>query len=155
VAFSAGLRLAQRDGTGALRGVAGREKRWRMRRAGLVGILMIAAALPIGAGTPDPLSVKASPAVAFAPATLVVRATVTADARNRGIEVSADSGEFFRSSAIELEGDRAPRTNIFEFRSLPPGDYEIRATLIGDDGRQRAVARQEVQIVATGGERSR
>ena len=116
---------------------------------------MLAGALPTGADTPDPVSVKCTPAVAFAPATLVVRATVTADAHNRVIEVIADSGEFYRSSAIELEGDRAPRTNMFEFRSLPPGDYEVRARLIGDDGRQRAVARQEVQIVSAGGERSR
>src|SRR5262245_28755440 len=113
-----------------------------MRRAGLVGILMLAGALPTGAGAPDPVTLKATPAVAFAPATLVVRATITADARNRVIEVSADSGNFYRSSALELEGDRAPRTNIFEFRSLPPGDYEVRARLFGGDGRERAAARQ-------------
>ena len=122
-----------------------------MRRSGLIGILMLAGALPMGAGAPDPVSVKATPAVAFAPATLIVRATVAADAHNRAIEVSADSGEFFRSSAIELEGEHAPRTNMFEFRSLPPGTYEVRARLIGDDGRQRALARQEVNIIASGG----
>ena len=116
---------------------------------------MMAGALPMGAGTPDPVTLKATPAVAFAPATLVVRATITADARNRAIEVSADSEDFFRSSAIELEGDQAPRTNTFEFRSLPPGIYEVRARLIGDDGRERASAREEVQIIASGGERSR
>jgi hypothetical protein len=126
-----------------------------MRRAGLVGILLIAGALPIGAGAPEPVTLKATPAVAFAPATLVVRATVTADAHNRAIEVSADSEDFFRSSAIELEGDHAPRTNVFEFRSLPPGEYEVRARLIGDDGRERATARLEVQIIANGGERIR
>jgi methionine-rich copper-binding protein CopC len=127
-------------------------------RAGLVGILLVAGALPMGAGAPEPLeplTLKATPAVAFAPATLVVRATIAADARNRAIEVSADSEDFFRSSAIELEGDRAPRTKVFEFRSLPPGAYEVRVRLIGDDGHERARARQEVQIIATGGERSR
>src|SRR5260370_32269440 len=113
-----------------------------MRRAGLIGILMLAGALPTGAGTPDPVSVRATPAVAFAPATPLVRTTVEADAHNRAIEVSADSGEFFRSSAVELEGEHAPRTNVFEFRSLPPGIYEVRARLIGADGRQRALARQ-------------
>ena len=125
-----------------------------MRRTAFVGILILAAALSLGAGTPDPVSLKATPAVAFAPATLVVRATITADAHNRAIEVSADSGDFYRSSAIELEGEHAPRTNVFEFRSLPPGTYEVRARLIGDDGRQRALARQEVSVIASGaGER--
>jgi hypothetical protein len=114
---------------------------------------MLAGALPMGAGTPDPVTLKATPAIAFAPATLVVRATVAADAHNRAIEVSADSGDFFRSSSIQLEGENAPRTNVFEFRSLPPGTYEVRARLIGDDGRQRALARQSVNIIATGSER--
>src|SRR5579872_1675282 len=122
-----------------------------MRRMGYCGILILAGALPMGAGSPDPVSVKATPAVAFAPATLVVRAMVAADAHNRAIEVSADSGDFFRSSSIELEGENAPRTNTFEFRSLPPGNYEVRAVLIGDDGRQRALARQEVSVIASGG----
>jgi len=116
---------------------------------------MLAGGLSVGAGAPDPVTLKTTPQVAFAPATLVVRATIAADAHNRAIEVVADSGDFFRSSAIELEGDRAPRTNMFEFRSLPPGNYEVSARLIGDDGRQRAIARQEVQIIAIGGERSR
>ena len=124
-----------------------------MRRTILVGILMIAGMLRMEAGGAAPLVVNASPAVAFAPATLVVRATVTADAHNRLMEVSADSGDFYRSSTIELEGDHAPRTNSFEFRSLPPGSYEVCARLFGDDGRQRAMARQEVQIIASGAER--
>jgi len=115
---------------------------------------MIAGALPMGAGAPDPVTLTATPAVAFAPATLVVRATITADAHNRAIEVSADSEDFFRSSAIELEGDQAPRTNVFEFRSLPPGTYEVRARLIGEDGRERGAARQEVKII-NGGEGGR
>jgi len=120
-------------------------------RTGFVGILILAGTLPLGAGAPDPVSLHTSPTVAFAPATLVVRATITADTHNRAIEVSADSGDFFRSSSIELEGERAPRTNVFEFRSLPPGNYEVRAVLIGDDGRQRALARQEVSVIASGG----
>jgi hypothetical protein len=122
-----------------------------MRRTALVGILMLTGSLSMGAGVPDPVRVKASPAVAFAPATLIVRATITADPHNRAIEVSADSGDFFRSSSMQLEGENAPRTNVFEFRSLPPGTYEIRARLIGDDGQQRALARQAVTIIATGG----
>src|SRR6185436_2642441 len=97
-----------------------------MRRTTLIGILMLAGTLPMGARSDDPLILKTTPAVAFAPATLVVRATVLADAHNRAIEVIADSGEFYRSSSIELEGENAPKTNMFEFRSLPPGTYEVR-----------------------------
>jgi len=93
---------------------------------------------------------KVSPAVAFAPANLVVRATVEADADNRAIEIVAESQDFYRSSEIQLEGDKAARTNTFEFRSLPPGTYEVRAKLLSASGQTRAAVRQQVNVIASG-----
>jgi hypothetical protein len=117
-------------------------------RATLFGILMLVTTLPMGAG--ERISVKVSPAVAFAPANLVVRAMIEADQENRAVEIIAESPDFYRSSQIQLEGDRAPRTSTFEFRSLPPGTYEVRALLLGADGEQRAFARQQVNVIASG-----
>jgi hypothetical protein len=117
------------------------------RQAVLFGFLMIAAA-PVGAGVP--LSVRVSPSVAFAPANLVVRTTVEADAHNRAISIEAESGEFYRSSEMQLDGDKAPRTETFEFRSLPSGVYEVKASLIGPDGKLRATARSEVNVISNG-----
>jgi len=111
---------------------------------------MVMMTLPLGAGAAERISIKVSPAVAFAPANLVVRAIVESDARNRAIEIVAESADFYRSSEVELEGDRAPRTSQFEFRSLPPGVYEVRASLIGDDGQQRGIVRQQVNVIAIG-----
>lgn len=105
-------------------------------------------ASPLGAG--ERLALRVSPAVAFAPANLIVRTTVEADSANRGIEVVAESANFFRSSAVELDGDKAPRTKQFEFRSLPPGTYLVRAMLFGSDGHTRAAVRQEVNVIASG-----
>ncbi len=96
---------------------------------------------------------RVSPAMSFAPANLVIRTTVEPDADNRAMEVIAESGDFYRSSAIQLEGDRAPRTVTFEFRSLPPGEYEVKAVVIGTDGQQRALARSHVNVMETGGGR--
>ena len=96
------------------------------------------------------LTIRVSPSVSFAPANLIVRATIEADADNRGIVITADSEDFYRSSEIQLEGDRAPRTNMFEFRSLPSGRYNVSAALIGSDGRQRVVVRQQVNVMASG-----
>ena len=107
------------------------------------------AALPLWAG--EKMTMKVSPAVAFAPANLIVRAVVTADADNRAIEIVAESQDFYRSSLIELEGDRAARTNMFEFRSLPPGTYEVRAMLLGAHGEARALVRQQINVMAAGG----
>jgi hypothetical protein len=111
---------------------------------------MLTTMLPIGAGAGERLSMRVSPAVAFAPANLVVRAMIEANADNRAVEIVAESDDFYRSSQIQLEGEKAPRTNQFEFRSLPPGTYEVRALLIGADGQQRAFARQQVNVIASG-----
>ena len=45
-----------------------------------------------------------------------------------------------------LEGDRTPNTTMVEFRSLPPGDYEVTAMLIGVDGHRQATAHAQVNI---------
>ena len=123
-------------------------------RVTLLSILILTTTLPQVSGAGEPISMKVSPAVAFAPANLVVRATIEADADNRAVEIVAESADFYRSSQIQLEGDKAPRTNRFEFRSLPPGTYEVRARLIGADGQPRGNARQQVNVIANGaGER--
>ena len=101
-------------------------------------------------GAKEPLSIRVSPAFSFAPANLVIRTSVEPDAENRSMEVIADSAEFYRSSTIGIEGDRAPKTMMIEFRSLPPGDYEVSAMLIGVDGRRRAIAQAQVNVVESG-----
>jgi hypothetical protein len=118
------------------------------RKACLFGILMCMTALPIRAG--DRISMRISPAVAFAPATLIVRASIEADAHNRIVTIVAESDDFYRSSDIQLEGDQAPRTSTLEFRSLPPGVYQIRATLFGSDGQSRGYVHQEINIMSSG-----
>ena len=102
------------------------------------------------AGAEAPLTIRVSPLKSFAPANLVVRTRVEPDARNRAIEVVAESGEFFRSSVIEVEGDRAAKTRTFEFRSLPPGDYEVMVAVLGIDGKIRARARTHVNVIESG-----
>src|SRR5262245_14614118 len=115
----------------------------------LFGILMATTTLPLGAG--EPITMRVSPAVAFAPANLIVRATIQADSENRAVIVTADSPDFYRASEMPLNGDQAPRTNVFEFRSLPPGSYEVRAILVGSSGRPRGTVRQQVNVIASGG----
>jgi hypothetical protein len=102
----------------------------------------------VGAG--EQLTMKVSPSVSFAPANLIVRAIILQDANNRAVEVVAESPDFYRSSELQLDGENAPRTSTFEFRSLPPGTYEVKATLIGADGQARAQVRQQVNVIANG-----
>jgi len=120
-------------------------------RATILGVLLCVTAMPAGAGERERLTLRVSPAVAFAPANLVVRATVASDAENRTVEIVAESEDFYRSSEIQLDGDRAPRTSMFEFRSLPSGTYEVKAVLRGSTGVELASVRQQVNVISNGG----
>ena len=78
-------------------------------------------------GAKEPVSIRVSPAFSYAPANLVIQASVEPDGDNR--------------------------TSRFEFRSLPPGEYEITATVIGADGRHRAIAHRQVNVLESGAAR--
>ena len=103
----------------------------------------------------EKLTMRVSPPFAFAPANLTVRTMIEADAENRVVTVALESPEFYRSSEIALDGERAPRTTTLTFRGLPTGIYEVKATLLGPDGQYRAVARQQVDVIATRAESAR
>jgi hypothetical protein len=121
-------------------------------RARSVGLIVWSSfiLLSSGATATDRLAMRVSPAVAFAPANLVVRTTVEADAANRAIEIVAESEEFYRSSEIQLDGAHAPRVTQFEFRSLPKGDYVVRAVLKGQGGDELASVQRQVNVVDSG-----
>ena len=128
-----------------------------MKRVVLIGLLSLTAALPLGANEKPrddkpngPLVIHVTPAVSFAPGNLMVRATVESNAANRAVEIVAESEDFYRSSEIQLDGDNAPRTSTFEFRSLPPGMYEVRAVLYGMSGDARAEVRQQANVIPSG-----
>ena len=111
--------------------------------------LLLAAALTVNAG--ERLTLAVSPLQSFAPTTLMVRIHVAPDVDNRALEVTAESGEYFRSSRIQLDGMEAPRTIAVELRGLPGGDYQVRGTLIDNAGRPRASVHQQVIVLAGAG----
>jgi hypothetical protein len=112
----------------------------------LGGVLALLTA-PLVAGAGGRLTMRVSPTVAFAPAYLVVQAQVEANASNRSIQIIAESGDFYRSSEIQLDGEKAPRTTRFEFRGLPGGSYTVAAVLKGADSEPLALTRQNVNVV--------
>jgi hypothetical protein len=61
----------------------------------------------------------------------------------------ANSDSFYRSSAIQLDGDRAPKTMTVTFHSVPAGEYSVTAALIGPQGQPKAVAHTTVMVVAS------
>ena len=116
-------------------------------------ILGMTVAATVAAGANQPLTIKVTPAMSFAPANLVIRTSVDPDADNRSLEVVAESDDFYRSSAVTLDGDHAPKTTQFEFHSLPPGVYEVSVVVTGADGKKRAISRAQATVVESGAAR--
>ena len=105
----------------------------------------------ISASGGEQLRLAVSPAQSFAPSNLNIRARVVPHPDNRTLTVIAESEDFYRSSEIPLEGERAPATIIFEFRGLPSGEYIVSGVLTDDVGRRRAIAEQQVRVIETAG----
>jgi hypothetical protein len=115
-----------------------------MRTVLLTGVLTAAA---IQAGGYEVLHLRVSPELPAEPARVTVYVAVEPDPENRAIEISADSGQFYRSSRVQLDGANASRTSVVSYRDLPAGEYEIRGVLIGRDGRERAMERRRLRVV--------
>jgi hypothetical protein len=120
--------------------------------------LMLAAATVIGlmfATTPtaagEKLTLRVTPNVSSAPSTVIVRAYVTPDAKNRYLLVEADSGSFFRSSEIQLDGEKAPALTEFRLASLPSGEYTVTAVLKDNKGTE-TMQRRTVLVLSQFGE---
>ena len=107
-----------------------------------VGVLLLAGG-PLDAS--NGLAMAVSPNVAFAPATVRVRATVNANSENRAIQIVAESADFYRSSEIPLDGAQGPRTTVVEFRGLPGGTYRVTAILIRVSDRMTVVQQLTIE----------
>src|SRR5258708_4237005 len=109
-----------------------------MRRLLAACGLIVTAVLPLNGR--EPLTLAVSPAFAFAPATVRVRAQIEPSADNRRLTIVADGIELYRSSEIQIDGDKAPRLFELWFQEMPGGEYEVSAILTDSAGRQRAIA---------------
>jgi hypothetical protein len=113
---------------------------------------LLALAAPALNGS-ERLTMAVSPAKAMAPATVRVRFGVEPASDNRILDVVADSGDFYRSSQVPLDGERAPHTIAVEFRNLPGGTYVVRGMLGDGSGHHHASVFDEVVIIPSAGER--
>ena len=121
-------------------------------RTRLVVLAIVVLAAPAISGRVR-LELRARPAFAYAPSDVRMEFRIAPDATNRALVVSAESDEFFRSSVIELEGERAPKTISIEYHGLPAGDYSLRGTLLDGKGDELAAVEKQVTVMASAGER--
>jgi hypothetical protein len=106
-----------------------------------------------GLNASERLTMVVTPSKSMAPATIRVRLGVEPASENRFLDVVADSGDFYRSSQIPLDGERAPHTIALEFRNLPGGTYVVNGMLRDGSGRRFASVFEEVTVVSSGGDR--
>jgi hypothetical protein len=93
------------------------------------------------------LRIEVWPHVSTAPANVRVRAIVVPNVENRALQVSADSGQFFRSSYVPLSGIDAATVTETTLKNLPGGAYEIAVALVDAQGRQ-IVERATVMVAS-------
>jgi hypothetical protein len=101
-------------------------------------LLLAAASILVvhtGARAEEPrVTLKVTPAIAFAPASLTIRALVEPDDANRLLRVVVDSPEFATISEVPLNGRAAQRLNVLEVKGVPSGEYHVRAEVYGTRG---------------------
>jgi hypothetical protein len=113
---------------------------------GAAAVLSLVFTAPIGAG--EAVTMRVSPRVAVAPATLSVDAVVEKDHANRGLQIQLVSEDYYRSSLVQLDGEDAPRTTSVRYEAVPGGTFEVRVVVLGVDGKPRASTSREIQIIS-------
>jgi hypothetical protein len=122
----------------------------RMRSALSLVVATAVLCAASGSAADGRLRIEVSPRISQAPAQVRIRAIVMPSAENRGLRVVADSGEFFRSSYLPLEGaDAAPITDT-SFKNLPGGEYEVTVTLVDSQGHATNVDRRTIMVTSVG-----
>ena len=99
-----------------------------------MALCAVIVALGCPAAGEDALRGRVRPSFGAAPSDVVIQAFIEPNELNRSVTFVVDSGSFYTSSMVELDGERAPRAKEVRFRMLPAGSYQVRLTLTGTDG---------------------
>jgi hypothetical protein len=102
---------------------------------------MIFLAMAATLNSASPLQMSVSPSVSRAPAVLTVRIMVNAGPEDRALHVVAESPSYYRASEVQLEGTRSEAMNVFEFRDLPTGLYQVTGVLVDGHGPRATISR--------------
>ena len=83
------------------------------------------------------------------PATVQLIVAVEPNAENRRLRVEADGDSMYRSTEIDLAGDKDQRLHTVEFKNLSAGGYTLRAQVLSNES-VRSQAEQEIMVTGDG-----
>jgi hypothetical protein len=118
-----------------------------MPRPAIAVVLLLILTMVVAASAAERLDVHVWPAISRAPAVIRIQVRVAPNAENRALEIAVESGEYYRSSVVPLEGADAARIHVLEYRSLPAGRYDVQVGLRTSDARLGAFARERIEVV--------
>ena len=92
------------------------------------------------------VTARVTPPFSFSPSQVRALVQVPRHPDNRRLRIRIDSGSYYRSSDIQLDGDAAPKSHLLVWKSLPPGNYCFEAILSGSIA-PRAYLRREFVVL--------
>jgi len=116
--------------------------------------LMLAAGVLAGSmqsSADAPISITVRPAVSHVSGETRVKVLVARNERNRSLVWEVDGPNYYRSSAMELDGAASPRSYFFTMRDLPAGSFEVRASVRRNDN-SVATDRSAIRVIGLVGD---
>lgn len=88
------------------------------------------------------LMMRLTPNIVLGPADVRAVVQVPRHADNRLLRIMIDSGAYYRSSDVQLDGAEAPLTHYFVWKDLPAGNYLVALELHGTIKLLKSTSRQ-------------
>jgi hypothetical protein len=120
----------------------------RMRSTLVIVVLTVLLGAGARSAGESLLRIEVTPNVSQAPALVRIRVHVTPSAANRGLRIVAESGDFFRSSYVALDGAEAAPITEASFKNLPGGDYEVTVSLVDAGGHTTSIDRRFIMVTS-------
>jgi hypothetical protein len=114
----------------------------RLRITILLCMTLTAMSAGVGDAEESRLRIDVFPRVSAAPAAVRIRAIVIPDVENRALQIVVESGSYYRSSLVPLDGANAAAITEMTLKNLPGGEYDVVVVLVGAQGRRTSDRRQ-------------
>jgi hypothetical protein len=98
-------------------------------------------------GADQRLTLSVRPAVSLAPSDITVAVRVERRAEHRLLRVWVESGDYFRGSDVQLDGERSARVMLLKYRGLPAGSYMVRVALVVSGARTVEESAAMIEVV--------